>query len=788
MRNFDNRNSYHDNDGNLLHGRVRFLDLQKKALNVYADSDGNTTLGNVVYTDSVGRIAEPQVFLADYDYIAVFEKYVGEDSMNVDNEQDSWEYQFECLNMYKTFGKENPNGGTLQVITNMEELRSLDPASVDSVYLTDELGRILLSAEGKAIVADESDHEYADGQRIVSLMGCVDVGDKPTVNYVWDKNCIEEDNGGSVISVDGIERGRWILVPGFDYVDVRHFGVFPIQTMQSDIEQKARINLAKSYAESIGEQLYFPSTSTAMYYDVSGISVNNVTASKNSRFFCVSGNNATFTNVSEIYISSDEGFDGNVYVYGKTLYTSFNADQKENVHLVPSEKIVLDTDLPYSLSLQDMNVEITFTQTYIRQFKNCVITGNGKLNCVWARFEKCHIYQDMFNPTMITGDEAWLNLTFVNCNSDISDWTDIDRFVEYCSFTNRKVICTEGKETFAKIVLSEDTEISNSVFKNVVELTSNVKKFRVTNGSRVEQLIVDGELENIDVIDSRLITQSNLCAAKSNLSNSYIACSGSFQARLQQPKIDRCEFANITPILCPDKVGNLTATITNNIFENVTPTIDGKPISGETQYLVKVDNLVVRGNFFNGTAREAIAYDKSKMNSVQGKYIVNDNIGALSESVIDRKRVGGQIQVSDKAYWPTPVTRNDPYIDAHPLQDGNSWMHIGAMTFKNFRIPLFDFGESKNGNNHWYKVSNLVAHATQIWRSGDEEHTNEMNMEFTGNFYTDVGSAILVSVPTRAVTYYGSQDVSGARDEPLIATYSMTIELYDMNIINYAIM
>ncbi len=57
----------------------------------------------------------------------------------------------------------------------------------------------------------------------IVLTGYYQKNDMPYVNYLWDLNSVELDNGGSIIAVDGVDKGRWKARLSLD-LNVRHFG------------------------------------------------------------------------------------------------------------------------------------------------------------------------------------------------------------------------------------------------------------------------------------------------------------------------------------------------------------------------------------------------------------------------------------------------------------------------------------------------------------------------------------------------------------------------------------
>ena len=80
MRAFDNWNSYLDNDGHLLHGKIRFC-RKGTTDNVTIYNRDGIAVRNPEFTDMLGR-TEYQVFIdEETDVTAYFYKYVGSGEM-----------------------------------------------------------------------------------------------------------------------------------------------------------------------------------------------------------------------------------------------------------------------------------------------------------------------------------------------------------------------------------------------------------------------------------------------------------------------------------------------------------------------------------------------------------------------------------------------------------------------------------------------------------------------------------------------------------------------------------
>ena len=102
MRSFDNWISYLNNDGNLLHGKIRFC-KQGTTENVVIYNSDETPIRNPEFTDMLGR-TEYQVFVdSDANVTAYFYQYIGSGDMmqwpDEDYDPTRWAYQYSSDNL-----------------------------------------------------------------------------------------------------------------------------------------------------------------------------------------------------------------------------------------------------------------------------------------------------------------------------------------------------------------------------------------------------------------------------------------------------------------------------------------------------------------------------------------------------------------------------------------------------------------------------------------------------------------------------------------------------------------
>lgn len=355
--------SYLDNLGAPLVGRARFCNLDGSPAVVYGLDNAHqhyVQLGHIVYTNSSGQLM-PQVFLADHDYLVVFDKYIGGGTMAEDDDPESWQEMGSAVDKYNTVGIE------------------LDGSAVRSFGTVDAL-RVALPVES------------ADGDNeIVELLGYNEPGDKPSIQYQWDPDSSEPDNGGSVLGTVAV--GRWKLVECPEFLDVRHFGAFPAQTSSANVNQRNAIQLAGAYAHTNGCGLYFTGTSLAAFYDITTLELYDVASDDTACLFAIKNGNddimATLYNVVNVKCATDQGTafadQGRIQLNGSVLRTSYAPDYRAK--LVPSQRLIVDSVLKFSKSFHDIIVECHVPLTDdgdTWSLTSCIVISNFANEAGWG--------------------------------------------------------------------------------------------------------------------------------------------------------------------------------------------------------------------------------------------------------------------------------------------------------------------------------------------------------------------------------------------------------------------
>lgn len=372
MRQLDAFQSYFDNEGKFLIGRLRFCTTQSVPTNVY-DVDG-TSIGTEVTTTASGRLSQ-EVFLSDIDYLIYVDKWIGEGSIDVSDE-DNWLNIGSFNNRYNILGIDVESSG-VQCVPNMEALKAQNPATI-------------------AVLGD---------RKYVTLLGYNSPGDKEPVYYYWDPTNSDDDNDGNIVKYTGSELGRWIMSIN-DKVDVRDFGAFPNESCVEDSEQRGRIAVSASVASQINASLYFGGSG---YYDITNVNnLRNVCASTGVYLSAKSNTNVTYVSVRDSSVkfandsSLDESMCGSIRLTGDTLCSSQDYSNCGFVDFRPVYKFVNDTANWTGGLRVFSNIEFSTIQLLKgpASFTNCNIFSNGYLKASEGQpliFSDCILDESMFS-------------------------------------------------------------------------------------------------------------------------------------------------------------------------------------------------------------------------------------------------------------------------------------------------------------------------------------------------------------------------------------------------------
>lgn len=637
MRNFSCSQNWHDLDGNLLIGRVHFYRFHTTVYEEIFDVNG-TRLANPVFTNQIGQLVHDVFLKNDTDYTVYFEKYIGNGSMENDNNPANWEFQYSSDNIFTQYVVDIQSEA-LQEVNNITDLREISPIDV----------------------------EVRDGHKIIRLLGYNEAGDKPEVLYIYDPNSIEADNGGSVIKPVDESTGRWILVNTFETtngIDVRHLGVFGTYTREPTDTMSAQIAVANNYATTVGIPLYFPRLDEGTtWYKMNSLVIKGMFA-EGTRVYSKSGSHTAINLVKEIdhlSVFTDATYNGEFTIYGNIVRTSYGLFSN-NVHFVPSEIFVIDSTV--STSNKTMNGVAVRTDRVITDWTFNSCTFEGVINHMGSRntFINCRLTQLMFTDTFtncVVNDtdtvdlEDWNNLskwwslrkqqssrtldmhdrTISNANVNLADWTfcvitnaTLDNFVVHDGFTTIGFKNCNGTVTFTATHMETSFENSNMTVNYAAGNygPTSIKNSNIVLGTILASEIVgiyDSEISGAYILQSPGITikRSNVTVALD--CNVLIAETSTLgQIAVKVPSITRC-------ILTGPINQAVSTAVVNFIF-------DGNTFREGSYHSISstVPNTIVNGSWINNVSlisTHFIVLDRTNLdtNEQHHGYVYENNSG-----------------------------------------------------------------------------------------------------------------------------------------------------------------
>ena len=408
MRTWDNWNRYLDNNSKPLHGCIQFMVKDGNTVAPIYDVDG-TALDNPILTDEFGR-TQHQVCI-DEDVVAYFYKYVGNGIWNTQLDIDTsdtskWSLQYTSeSNLYIDVDTE---GRSAYSVVNIAELRKTHASDVTSI----------------------------DGVKVVTLLGYNEAGDKEPVNYVWDADSTEPDDGGAVIATD-LLKGRWVMVCPTEHLDVRHYGVFPSDSTNM-LDQTLAIQYALAYANNHGLRLFFDTltnTQNYHYYKLTNITLNPINQIDVAKGVYFIDDEVTIHSQQTNAFRNDPYFvNGDTTLYSNYAKASWNVKALNKSNIDEPATYIIDSSSSSATvkSLQGWNVVVNANITGYN-FNLCNISGTGLIdatsftscnldvigtlgaNCT---FNNCKLTERMFNgsPTPQVVNSS--------CTVDIDDFTN----------------------------------------------------------------------------------------------------------------------------------------------------------------------------------------------------------------------------------------------------------------------------------------------------------------------------------------------------------------------------
>lgn len=438
-RNFDNRDRYSDLHGKPLHGCVQFMPKDGNTPLTVFDSDG-TPLSNPIVTDILGR-TEQQVFV-NSDVIAYMYKYIGngrlsdEESLGIDTtDETKWALQYTVES--SALDSLVIEGTTAMGVSDMASLRALDPDSVPLI----------------------------DGTKIVTLYGYYEAGDKEPIDYIYDGESELQDDNGSVIKPDDLLTGRWFMVRPTEHCDSRHFGVFPQDSSDVQLNQSTAITQLVDYCNAKSLKPFFNGSESYPYFVWGTLTINSrnpIDISSGTVF--VDRNTTVF--YGEIDRNSEFRFlNSNTTVDSKSVRLSWHTGNHVSTH-----EFIVDTDA-FQFQVSDTLVVFEVSPAYGSQLTRCTVESSGVINSA-VTMNYIEIHDSWFSPSY-----NWQQLTIYGCKILLDNCTNADIYVllknkqieaNYGDLNEQTVTgatllpgCIAENATFSGVTIQGQTELHN---------------------------------------------------------------------------------------------------------------------------------------------------------------------------------------------------------------------------------------------------------------------------------------------------------------------------------------
>lgn len=473
FRNFDNRDRYYDREGNVLCGCLQFMIKDGTTVaNIY---DGDmVALANPQVTDILGR-TKHQVFV-DSDVLAYVYKYVGtgtlaeEEMEGIDTSDSSkWEMQY-------------------TVESTSIDTRSIDGTSAAGVSDIDSL---------RSLAVDEVPE--VDGYKIVTLHGYYEAGDCEAVNYVWDSESTLNDDNGSVIQSEGVLTGRWILVQPTEHCDSRHFGIFPQDSVDADIDHSTRITQLLSYCNTHSIKPYFNGSQAYPYFIYTSVAYNsrNTIDVSNDTQFVDKGTGNRFYGE----------WNGNPYfVNANTQVNSKAVRHSWHFRNYGSDTVKYIVDSTWSpVILSNIDVEFEISPSGSSQLTDCELSSNEKITSdivLQGMTIKTDWFADNYN---------WSNLRIYDCKILLDNCKDANTYVLLKNKQNEADYGDLGEQTLSNTTLLANCIAENAAFSNVT-LTGDTELHNISG-----TISISGVAYGLNFVDCWLTITNTANVVMSNI-------------------------------------------------------------------------------------------------------------------------------------------------------------------------------------------------------------------------------------------------------------------------------
>lgn len=516
FRNFDNRDRYYDLQGKPLAGCVQFM--LKDGTTVAPIFDGDMVpLSNPQLTDILGRTVN-QVFI-DTEVIAYMYKYMGtgtlaeEEALGIDTSDESkWSLQYTVESA--AIDTRSIEGTSAAGVPDIDTLRELDVDEVPEI----------------------------DGNKIVTLHGYYEAGDCEAVNYIWDNDSTLNDDNGSVIAPNYRLTGRWILVQPTEHCDSRHFGIFPQDSVDAEIDHSTRITQLLSYCNTHSIKPYFNGSQAYPYFIYTSVAYNSrnaIDVSNDTKFVDKGTGNRFYGE-----------WNGNPYfVNANTQVNSKAVRHSWHFRSYGSDTVKYIVDSTWSpVILSNIDVEFEISPSGSSQLTDCELSSNEKITndiVLQGMTIKTDWFADNYN---------WSNLRIYDCRILLDNCKDANTYVLLKNKQNEADYGDLGEQTLSNTTLLANCIAENAAFSNVT-LTGDTELHNISG-----TVNISGEAYGLNFVDCWLTITNTANVVMSNIQwrRGMISFNPSQYVQiLSSLYLDNVEvYATFyTPGMCPEYVG-----------------------------------------------------------------------------------------------------------------------------------------------------------------------------------------------------------------------------------------
>ena len=698
MRAFDTWNSYLDNDGNLLHGKIRFCRKGTTDNVIIRDSDG-TPLRNPSFTDMLGR-TERQVFLDDdADVTAYFWKYTGTGDMMQQQGEDydpsrwSMEYTSDSLD---PVGTVDVSADAAFGVSDMDALRAADPALVPEV----------------------------GGKKVVWLYGYYDAGDCSPVIYVWDSASRANDDGGSVIMSNSVSGpGRWILASREYIFDVRHFGIFPQADKYSvDYSYTSQLANCAAYLTAEGLNAWFPEINNSLgYYLLDGTNTFSIPGDiyfgDGARLICKTGTSGTAISCHEVHKSAPYLFDSTVQTGSATL-TADNI----NVSWMGGQAIG-NARVSWTVDTADWAREITGKKVIFK------VAGNSGL-----RLDNCQVesHKAITNSIVMENmavktewfadDYNWNQLSIYNCTVKLRDCKDADTYIRLKNKMGQVDYGDLGEQTVTNAQFGAGCIVENC--GGSATFAGNAELHNVTLTASFT-----GSTPTINCVDCWLTIQGSPTFSLVSLSRGTLGGNGGINV-LNTLKADNAVLDNSVNLLGATLL--LDGCVINGAISHV-----GDPIQENVRGCVFNNQLSIRGGGTDvvvnavwqdnvGFVANPISIDKTNLALLDSahSYTYSGNSGTFLPA--DHVKFTSTLNFTDSF---VTATQNDDYVMlTKDSTDAPPSVHFRSDALYEYQNPGFNHGFS--GTVSLFRVGSDAFPVRVDWRVLSTSSGNMQQLAF----------------------------------------------------------